>query len=123
MTSAQKTEERTERDQQEQKSQENGGQQPPDEGSKGPGLASTLPRYLIMPAFLTVVCILLYLWVGSLELDSIEQRTLNREYIVQRVVQHLELSAIATVIVVVLSVSTGINTHPSVYEPGLRAYS
>ena len=108
MTSAQKTEERTERDQEEQEPQDSGGQKQPSKGSKGPGLASKLSRYLIMPAFLLAVCVALYLWVSSLELDSIEQRTLNQEYIVQRVVQHLEISAIATVIVVTLAVTTGI---------------
>ena len=107
MTSAQKTEERTE-SQQEQEPQENGEQKQPSKGSKGPGLASKLARYLIMPAFLLAVCVALYLWVGSIELDSIEQRTLNREYIVQRVIQHLEISAIATVIVVALAVTAGV---------------
>ncbi len=107
MTSAQKTEERTE-SQQEQESQENEEQKQPSNGSKGPGLASKLARYLIMPAFLIAVCVALYLWVGSIELDSIEQRTLNQEYIVQRVVQHLEISAIATVIVVALAVTAGV---------------
>jgi osmoprotectant transport system permease protein len=108
MTSAQKTEERTEQNQQEQEPQDNGGQKQPGKGSKGPGLASKLARYLIMPAFLLATCVALYLWVGSFELDSIEQRTLNQEYIVQRVVQHLEISAIATVLVVVLSVTAGV---------------
>lgn len=108
MTSAQKTEERTEQDQQGQEPQDNGGQKQPGKGSKGPGLASKLSRYLIMPAFLVAACVALYLWVGSFELDSIEQRTLNQEYIVQRMVQHLQLSATATVLVVVLSVTAGV---------------
>lgn len=103
-----KTEERTEQNRQEQDSQDNGNQKQPTKGSKGPGLASTLARYLIMPVFLLAVCGALYLWVNSLSLDSIEQRTLNQEYILQRVVQHLEISAYATVIVVVLSVTAGI---------------
>lgn len=108
MTSAQKTEERAERDQQEQEPQDNGGQKQPGKGSKGPGLARKLARYLIMPAFLVAVCVALYLWVGTFELDSIEQRTLNQDYIVQRVVQHLQLSAVATVLVVALSVTAGV---------------
>ena len=108
MTSAQKTEERTEQNQQEQKPQDTGSQKQPGKGSKGPGLASKLARYLIMPAFLLAVCVALYLWVSSLTLDSIEQRTLNQGYIVQRVIQHLEISAYATVIVVLLSVTAGV---------------
>ncbi len=108
MTSAQKTEERTELDQQEQENQDNGSQKQPGKGSKGPGLASKLARYLIMPAFLLATCVALYLWVGGFELDSIEQRTLNQGYIIQRVVQHLQISAIATVLVVVFSVTAGV---------------
>ena len=107
MTST-KSEERTEQNQQEQESQDNGSQKQKGKGSKGPGLASTLARYLIMPVFLLAVCVALYLWVSGLTLDSIEQRSLNQEYIVQRVIQHLEISAYATVIVVVISVTAGI---------------
>lgn len=85
-------------------------QLPDDRQQKGGsgGLARKLARYLILPAFLAAVCIALYLWVGSLELDSIEQRTLNQEYIVQRVIQHLRMTAIATGIVVAISVTAGI---------------
>ena len=107
MTST-KSEERTEQNQQEQEPRDNGSQKQPGKRSKGPGLASKLARYLIMPALLLVACTALYLWVSSLNLDSIEQRTLNQEYIVQRVVQHLEISAIATVIVVAVSVTAGV---------------
>lgn len=72
------------------------------------GTARKVLRYLTMPALLVAICVGLYLWVSSLELDSIEQRALNRDYIVQRMLQHLELSLITTVVVVVLAVTTGI---------------
>lgn len=107
MTSAQKTEERTEEVQQQQEPQNDG----PKQQKSGPGaakVAKTFARYLIMPAFLLAVCLALYLWIGSLELDSIEQRTLNQGYIVQRLIQHLQLTGVATVLVVVLSVSAGV---------------
>lgn len=107
MTGA-KTEESTEQNQQEQEPQGNGGQKKPGKGSKGSGIGSTIARYLIMPAFLLAVCVALYLWVSSMTLDSIEQRTLNRGYIVQRVIQHLEISTVATVIVVLISVTAGV---------------
>lgn len=107
MSSAQKTEERYEQDQLEQEPQDNGGASK-DKTSKGTGLASKLARYLIMPAILGAVCLALYLWVSSMELDSIEERNLNREVLIQRVLQHLELSAYATVIVVSISVTAGI---------------
>ena len=107
MTSAQKTEERTEEVQRQQEPQGNGKKQ----RKSGPGaskVAKTFARYLVMPAFLAAVCLALYLWIGSLELDSIEQRTLNQGYIVQRLVEHLQLTGVATVLVVVLSVSAGV---------------
>lgn len=107
MSSAQKTEERYEQDQLEQEPQDNGGASK-DKASKGTGLASKLACYLIMPAILGAVCLALYLWVSSMELDSIEERNLNREVLIQRVLQHLELSAYATVIVVSISVTAGI---------------
>lgn len=84
--------------------------------SKGPTLARKLSRYLVMPLILAGICLALYLWIGSLQLDSIEQRTLNADYITQRVMQHLEITAVATVIVVVLSVTTGV----ILTRPGLK---
>ncbi len=106
MTSAQKTGERTE--QQEQQDP----QLPENQKQKGGGsrgaLARKLARYLLLPAFLTAVCVALYLWVSSLELDSIEQRTLNQDYIMQRVIEHLQMTGIATAIVVAVSVTAGI---------------
>lgn len=81
-------------------------------------------RYLTLPLVLVAICVGLYLWIGSLELDSIEQRALNREYILQRMVQHLELSAITTVSVVALAVTTGViltRPGPSRVAPGVIA--
>ncbi len=106
MTSAQKTG-RTEEIQQEQEPQYNGDKGPRKSGSGG-GLAKKLSRYLVMPAFLAASCLALYLWVSSMELDSIEQRTLNADYITQRVVQHLQITGVATVIVVIISVTAGV---------------
>lgn len=106
MTNAQKTEERTEQ-QERQDPQLPENQKQEESVSKG-NVARKLARYLIMPAFLVAVCVALYLWVGSLELDSIEQRTLNQEYIMQRVLRHLQMTAIATAIVVAISVTAGV---------------
>ncbi|MGB3681190.1 MAG: ABC transporter permease [Rubrobacteraceae bacterium] len=108
MTSAQKTEERTELDQREQEPEGNGQKKQQKSGPGADKIARTFARYLIMPVFLIAVCGALYLWVGSLQLDSIEQRTLNQGYIIQRVVQHLQLTGVATVLVVVISVSAGV---------------
>ena len=70
-----------------------------------------LPRwvgYLTKPVLLGLVCLALYLWVSSLELDSIEQRELNAETIIQRFVEHIEITSVATVAVVMLAVPTGV---------------
>ncbi len=70
-----------------------------------------LPRwlgYLIMPVVLGMVCLALYLWVSSLQLDSIEQRSLNANNITNRFIQHVELTVVATAVVIVLAVSTGV---------------
>lgn len=75
---------------------------------KGSLLASKFVRYLTMPLILAAVCVGLYLWVGSLELDSIEQRSLNREVITEKVIRHLEITGVATLVVVVLAVTAGV---------------
>ncbi len=76
--------------------------------AKGPGGAARLLSYFGMPIFLGLVGLALYLWVSSQELDSIEQRSLNASTIIQRVIEHVQLAALSTVIVVVLAVTTGI---------------
>src|ERR687894_1036518 len=79
---------------------------------KGPaqaaGGAMRLARYLGMPIFLAFACLALYLYIGSKELDSIEQRNINANVITARLIEHIQLAAISTVIVVVLAVSAGI---------------
>lgn len=70
--------------------------------------ASAAGRYLFMPAVLTVVCVALYLWVESKELDSIEQRLLNTDVVVDSVVRHLELVGLSTVFVIALAVPLGV---------------
>lgn len=65
-------------------------------------------RYLSMPLFLAIVLWALYAYVQALELDSIEARTLVWPTIRSRIIEHIEISALATSIVVLLAVPTGI---------------
>lgn len=82
--------------------------------SRSGGGARKVARYATLPLILVAVCVALYLWVGSLELDSIEQRTLNRDTILTLMREHLVISAITTVVVVALAVPTGVLlTRPS----------
>ena len=76
--------------------------------AKGVAGAPRLLRYLGMPVFLGLVCLALYLYVSTQQLDSIEKRILNTDFLFSRVVEHIELAVVSTVIVVVLAVTTGI---------------
>lgn len=76
--------------------------------AKGPGRAARLLRYLGMPIFLGLACLALYLYIGSKDLDSIEQRSINANVITARLIEHVQLAAVSTVIVVVLAVGVGI---------------
>jgi osmoprotectant transport system permease protein len=70
-----------------------------------------LPRwvgYLGMPLFLALSSLALYLYVSGLELDSIEQRTLNREFITEKLIEHLKLTGASTAIVIAIAVPLGI---------------
>ena len=52
--------------------------------------------------------VLLYLWVRSLTLDSIERRTLNHRFLHDRVIEHLKLTFVATLLVIVIAIPLGI---------------
>jgi osmoprotectant transport system permease protein len=71
-------------------------------------VARRAARYLAMPAFLTAVCVLLYLYVDAQELDSIAARRLNAEVIVRSTVRHLQLVGLSTAIVILLAVPLGV---------------
>lgn len=81
---------------------------PSGKAGNGAGTGRTLARYLVMPVFLASVCVGLYLWIGSLDLDSIEQRSINREVIFRSMIRHLEITGVATLIVVSLAVTAGV---------------
>src|ERR671921_329168 len=76
--------------------------------STGPQGAARLLRYLAMPIFLGLACLALYLYVSSQQLDSIERRILTADFLFARVIEHIELAVVSTIIVVVLAVTTGI---------------
>lgn len=78
-------------------------------GAQGSGLSPL--RVLLAPILVTVGLLVLLLWVKSLELDSIERRTLNSDYLVARVREHLELSVAAALLVAVLAIPVGTLIH------------
>lgn len=86
-------------------------------GGRAPGTKarSAFPRsprnlwgYLFMPALLGLSGLLLYLWVQSQTLDSIERRRVNRDVIYESIVDHVKLSAVSTVLVILIAVPLGI---------------
>lgn len=109
-----------------------GGRATGDEVADGPGMALVVPDawgvraavagarapvprsrrnlrgYLFMPALLGLTALLLYLWVQSKTLDSIERRRVNRDYIYESVVGHIKLSAVSTVLVILIAVPLGV---------------
>ncbi|MFG6279848.1 ABC transporter permease [Microbacterium sp. 5K110] len=65
-------------------------------------------RRLLTPAIVVVVLAALFLWVSSLTLDSIEQRTINADYLFLRIGEHLSLTVAASALVAVLAIPLGI---------------
>ncbi len=80
------------------------------------GVASFIQRHAVMPIFLVLVCLALYLYVGTQDLDTIEQRAISAGNIFSNVLEHIQLAGLATLLVVLLAVTTGI----LVTRPALR---
>lgn len=67
----------------------------------------TLRRF-ITPIVVAVILLLLLWWVSTLQLDSIEQRTLNWSYLTLRIGEHLSLTVVASALIAVLAIPIGI---------------
>ncbi|MEU4578825.1 ABC transporter permease [Nonomuraea sp. ATR24] len=65
-------------------------------------------RHLIAPAAIAAALVTLYAWVSTLELDSIERRSLNQAVLVDKTVEHLQMTVAATALVVVIAIPLGI---------------
>lgn len=65
-------------------------------------------RRFATPIVVALVLAALLAWVSSLELDSIEQRTLNWSYLTLRMGEHLTLTVVASALVAVLAIPIGI---------------
>ncbi|MBR8740537.1 ABC transporter permease [Nocardiopsis sp. MG754419] len=66
------------------------------------------PRVWGLPLLLAAVLGGLYLYVGSQDLDRIERRSLNAEYLLSRTVQHLTLSVVVVVLILAVAIPLGI---------------
>jgi osmoprotectant transport system permease protein len=72
-----------------------------------PGRRS-LAGYLVTPAILLAVLVVLYLYVSSQTLDSISERRVNAPFILQATLEHIVLTVVSTAIVLVIAVPVGI---------------
>lgn len=68
----------------------------------------SLAGYLIMPVILALVCLGLYLYVSSQELDSIEARSLNAASLATATWEHVQLTAVSTLLTLIIAVPLGI---------------
>lgn len=68
----------------------------------------SLGGYLTMPVLLLAVLVVLYLTVRSRTLDSIEQRLLEPAVLLAATVEHLKLTAVSTLFVLLIAIPVGI---------------
>jgi osmoprotectant transport system permease protein len=68
----------------------------------------TVVRYAAMPVFLAIVLLGLYLYVAGQDLDSIEQRRLTSDILLDQTRRHLWLTMLSTTFVLLLAVPLGI---------------
>ncbi|RKN52279.1 ABC transporter permease [Micromonospora costi] len=61
-----------------------------------------------MPLLLAAALLVTYLWLRASKLDDIEQRSLNAEHLLRVTRQHISITAMTTLFVVLIAVSGGI---------------
>jgi osmoprotectant transport system permease protein len=61
-----------------------------------------------MPAILAAACLAMYLYVTSRELDSIEARSLNPASLATATWEHIQLTAVSTVLTLIIAIPLGI---------------
>ncbi|GEP34127.1 ABC transporter permease [Nocardioides szechwanensis] len=83
----------------------------PDVGRRTTGRRGAVARVLAAPLVVAVLGLVTLLWLQSIELDSIEKRTLNTDYLVDRVREHLLLSLSAAALVALLAIPAGVLIH------------
>ncbi len=67
-----------------------------------------IARQSVIPIVCALICIGLYYYVQSKTLDSIEMRTVNATYITDRMIEHIKLTAFASVLIILISVPVGV---------------
>lgn len=80
---------------------------------------ASIVEILITPVLLLLACGGLWLYVHGQKLDNIERRSINRQVISRLLVQHIQLVATSTVLVIAIAVPLGV----LLTRPGLRKLS
>lgn len=65
-------------------------------------------RHFYMPIALAAVCAVLYLWVHSLRMDSIEARSLNAAVITRLMEQQIAITVVAAMLVIAIAIPLGV---------------
>ena len=68
----------------------------------------SLAGYLVTPALLAVALLALYLYVRSRTLDSIEERRVNLAFITEATIQHITLTVVSTILVLLVAIPLGV---------------
>ncbi|MCU1543174.1 MAG: transporter permease [Microbacteriaceae bacterium] len=82
-------------------------------GPTGSTRATAILRQIAAPLVVAVVFTATLTWLANTELDSIEQRTLNTDYIFARIGEHLLLTVTASALVAGLAIPAGIAVYRS----------
>jgi len=77
-------------------------------GAPTPRHLRNIQHLLAMPALILGLLGGLYVYVHSVTLDSIEQRTLNRSFIADSVLAHLKITFLATILILLIAIPLGI---------------
>jgi osmoprotectant transport system permease protein len=69
---------------------------------------SSLAGVFLTPVLLAAALVALYFWVHSKKLDSIEKRSLNRPFLIHKTIQHIQLTGVSTVLVILIAIPLGV---------------
>ncbi|WP_020553345.1 ABC transporter permease [Embleya scabrispora] len=64
--------------------------------------------FVVMPVFLGLVLLVLWQWISHQDLDPIERVTLAWPNVRRRIVEHIQLTALSTVLVLIIAIPLGI---------------
>ena len=83
----------------------------------GPRGRRSLANYLFMPVLLVLVLVFTYVSVSRRDLDSTESKRLAFDFILARTQEHLELTVLSTVLVLIIAIPFGILLTRSFSRP------